>query len=43
MLPEECKAFIFDMDGVLVDTENLYKILEKELFDEVIRRYTSFQ
>ena len=31
----ETKAFIFDMDGVLIDSENLYKIIEKELFDEV--------
>ena len=31
----EIKAFIFDMDGVLVDSENLYKIIEKELFEEV--------
>jgi HAD superfamily hydrolase (TIGR01509 family) len=31
----ETRAFIFDMDGVLVDSENLYKIIEKELFDEV--------
>lgn len=35
MLFNECRAFIFDMDGVLVDSENLYKILEKELFEEV--------
>lgn len=31
----DCRAFIFDMDGVLVDSENLYKVLEQELFDEV--------
>lgn len=35
MLPKVCKAFIFDMDGVLVDSENLYKGIEKELFEEV--------
>lgn len=35
MLFNECRAFIFDMDGVLVDSENLYKIIEKELFGEV--------
>lgn len=28
-------AFIFDMDGVLIDSENLYKAIEKELFDSV--------
>lgn len=32
---KECKAFIFDMDGVLIDSENLYKGIEKELFDGV--------
>jgi len=32
---KDCKAFIFDMDGVLVDSENIYKVIEKELFDEV--------
>ena len=31
----DIKAFIFDMDGVLVDSENLYKVIEKELFEEV--------
>ena len=29
------KAFIFDMDGVLVDSETLYKDLEQELFRQV--------
>ena len=32
---QETTAFIFDMDGVLVDSENLYKVIEKELFEEV--------
>jgi HAD superfamily hydrolase (TIGR01509 family) len=32
---KECRAFIFDMDGVLIDSENLYKGIEKELFDAV--------
>jgi beta-phosphoglucomutase len=32
---EDCKAFIFDMDGVLVDSENLYKGIEQQLFSEV--------
>lgn len=31
----DTKAFIFDMDGVLVDSETLYKGIEKELFDGV--------
>ena len=31
----DTKAIIFDMDGVLVDSENIYKVIEKELFDEV--------
>ena len=35
MLFQNCCAFIFDMDGVLVDSENLYKVIEKELFGEV--------
>ena len=35
MYLEDCKAFIFDMDGVLIDSENIYKVIEKELFDEV--------
>lgn len=35
MLFRECRAFVFDMDGVLVDSENLYKVIEKELFGEV--------
>lgn len=35
MLPKVCKAFIFDMDGVIVDSESIYKEIEKELFDEV--------
>lgn len=35
MLPKVCKAFIFDMDGVIVDSESIYKKIEKELFDEV--------
>jgi HAD superfamily hydrolase (TIGR01509 family) len=29
------QAFIFDMDGVLIDSENLYKVIEKELFQKV--------
>jgi beta-phosphoglucomutase len=32
---EDCRAFIFDMDGVLVDSENLYKGIEQQLFSEV--------
>ncbi len=32
---KECKAFIFDMDGVLIDSEDLYKVIEKELFESV--------
>ena len=32
---DDCRAFIFDMDGVVVDSEDLYKIIEKELFEEV--------
>jgi HAD superfamily hydrolase (TIGR01509 family) len=35
MLFKDCQAFIFDMDGVLIDSENLYKIIEKELFTQV--------
>jgi HAD superfamily hydrolase (TIGR01509 family) len=35
MLPKDCKAIIFDMDGVLIDSESLYKVIEQELFDEV--------
>jgi len=35
MLLEDCKAFIFDMDGVLIDSENLYKVIENGLFSEV--------
>jgi beta-phosphoglucomutase len=31
----EIRAFIFDMDGVLIDSENLYKVIEKELFQKV--------
>ncbi len=26
------RAFIFDMDGVLIDSENLYKVIEQSLF-----------
>jgi HAD superfamily hydrolase (TIGR01509 family) len=29
------RAFIFDMDGVLIDSENLYKVIEQNLFDKV--------
>ena len=29
------QAFIFDMDGVLIDSENLYKVIEQNLFDNV--------
>ena len=35
MLPKDCKALIFDMDGVLIDSETLYKDIERALFDEV--------
>jgi len=35
MLPTDCKAIIFDMDGVLIDSETHYKVLEGELFDEI--------
>ncbi len=35
MLPKDCKAIIFDMDGVLIDSETHYKVLEGELFDEI--------
>ena len=35
MFLEDCKAFIFDMDGVLIDSENLYKVIESKLFGEV--------
>jgi beta-phosphoglucomutase len=35
MLLTETRAFIFDMDGVLIDSENLYKVIEKELFQKV--------
>ena len=35
MLLPETHAFIFDMDGVLIDSENRYKVLERELFDEI--------
>ena len=31
----KCRAFIFDMDGVLVDSETLYKDLEQDLFKSV--------
>ncbi|MEI7831138.1 MAG: HAD family phosphatase [Prolixibacteraceae bacterium] len=29
------QAFIFDMDGVLIDSENLYKVIESQLFQQV--------
>jgi HAD superfamily hydrolase (TIGR01509 family) len=29
------RAFIFDMDGVLIDSENLYKVIEQSLFARV--------
>ncbi len=35
MLFPECRAIIFDMDGVLVDSENRYKIIEQKLFAKV--------
>ncbi|MCK9411883.1 MAG: HAD family phosphatase [Prolixibacteraceae bacterium] len=35
MLPKDCRAFIFDMDGVLIDSENLYKVIEQSLFAKV--------
>jgi beta-phosphoglucomutase-like phosphatase (HAD superfamily) len=33
MLPKDCRAFIFDMDGVLIDSENLYKVIEQNLIE----------
>ncbi len=35
MFFKDIQAFIFDMDGVLIDSENRYKVIEKELFGEV--------
>jgi HAD superfamily hydrolase (TIGR01509 family) len=35
MLPKDLRAFIFDMDGVLINTEELYKGIEQELFQEL--------
>ena len=29
------RAFIFDMDGVLIDSENLYKVIEQNLFAKI--------
>jgi len=35
MFLDHYKAFIFDMDGVLIDSENLYKTIESRLFLDV--------
>ena len=35
MFLDHDKAFIFDMDGVLIDSENLYKTIESRLFLDV--------
>lgn len=37
------KAVIFDMDGVVVDSERLWSKLEKEVFDEIFGRKVDYE
>src|SRR5688572_33148606 len=34
-LLENARAIIFDMDGVLVDTEPIHVLIERQIFDEL--------